>query len=154
MSIVNVPHPAAGKQSGLGGAQRAGFSTRWVRPSTALLTVSGELDAANSRQFADYAVGHISCSKELILDLRSVEFFSVSCVPALHNLNMRCAREGVGWTLVPSTAVSRVLRICDADEQLPATPTVATALLRLRNGFPCTGAGAYGEGATDAIFAV
>lgn len=152
MSIVNVPPPTAGEQSDLRGDQMAGFRTRWVRPSTALVTVSGELDAANSRQFAEYAVGHISCSKELILDLRSVEFFSVSCVPALHNLNMRCAREGVGWALVPSTAVSRVLRICDPDAQLPTTPTVATALSWLRNRFLHTGP--YGNGATDAIFAV
>lgn len=148
MSIVNVPTLLAGKQSDLRGDQMAGFSTRWVRPSTALVTVHGELDAANSRQFAEYAMGHISRSKELILDLQSVQFFSVSSVPVLHNLNMRCAREGVRWALVPSAAVLRVLRICDPDEQLPAAPTVKAALSRLRSGFSRRGV------ATDAIFAV
>ncbi|WP_458319772.1 STAS domain-containing protein [Mycolicibacterium brisbanense] len=148
MSILNVPSFTAGMQSGFRGDQMAGFSTRWARPSTALVTVRGELDAANSRQFAEYVIGHISRSKELILDLQSVQFFSVSCVPVLHNLNMRCAREGVGWALVPSPAVLRVLRICDPDEQLPAAPTVKTAVSKLRNGF------SYRGGATDAIFAV
>lgn len=89
MSILNVPSFTTGKQSGFRGDQMAGFSTRWARPSTALVTVRGELDAANSRQFAEYVIGHISRSKELILDLQSVQFFSVSCVPVLHNLNMR-----------------------------------------------------------------
>lgn len=152
MSIVNVAPPTAAGQSAHRGDQMAGFSTRWVRPSTALVTVGGELDAASARQFAEYAMGHISRSKELILDLQSVQFFSVSCVPTLHNLNMRCAREGVGWAFVPSAAVLRVLRICDPDEQLPAAPTIKIALSRLRNGFPPSAP--YGSIATNAIFAV
>ncbi|ORA27852.1 STAS domain-containing protein [Mycobacterium aquaticum] len=152
MSIVNVPPFPPGTRSDRRGDPMACFGTRWVRPSTALVTVGGELDAANARQFAEYAMGHISRSKELILDLQSVQFFAVSCVPALHNLNMRCAREGVGWALVPSPAVLRVLRICDPDEQLPTAPTIKTALSWLRNGF--SSSGSYRSIATNAIFAV
>ncbi|MGV9800816.1 hypothetical protein ACWDTP_22475 [Mycobacterium sp. NPDC003449] len=45
---------------------------------------------------------------------------------------MRCTREGVAWSLIPSSAVSRALRVCDPDELLPTSPTVATALSTLR----------------------
>lgn len=144
MSIVNVPPLIACKPSDVVADRIAAFSTRKARPSTAVVTVCGELDAGNARQFTEYALGHISCSKDLILDLTAVEFFAVSCFPVLHNVNMRCTREGVGWALVPSTAVSRVLRVCDPQRQLPTSSTLAAALSRLRQN------GAAG----DAVFAV
>ncbi|WP_018601592.1 STAS domain-containing protein [Mycobacterium sp. 155] len=152
MSVVNVPL-TAGKQYSLRGDQAAGFSTHWVGSGTAVVTVYGELDAANARQFAEYTVGHISHSKELILDLMAVGFFSVSCFPALHNLNMRCGREGVGWVLIPSTAVARVLRVCDLGGQLPTEATVATALSALR-GRRTIGSNTAAEAPADAFFAV
>ncbi|WP_231376656.1 STAS domain-containing protein [Mycobacterium sp. 141] len=117
------------------------------------MTAYGELDAANARQFAEYAVGHISHSKELILDLMAVGFFAISCFPALHNLNMRCGREGVGWVLIPSPAVARVLRVCDLDGQLPIEATVATALSALRSR-RITGSITAAEASPDAFFAV
>jgi anti-anti-sigma factor len=152
VSIINVPAFPVGKQPGLRGDQIAGFSTHWVRPSVAVVTASGELDASNARQFTDYAVGHISRSKELILDLTAVEFFSVSSFPTLHNVNLRCAREGVNWMLTPSVAVARVLRVCDPQRQLPTSPTVAMAWSQLRDRRG--GGRANAEAAADATFAV
>jgi anti-anti-sigma factor len=145
VSIINVPTLSAGKPSDHRNDhtdhQIAGFSTRWARPSTAVVTVCGELDAGNARQFTEYALGHISCSKELILDLTAVKFFAVSCFPVLHNLNMRCAREGVDWALIPSTAVSRALRVCDPHGQLPTmSTTVAASLSRLQRNWTAAGA--------------
>ena len=144
MSIVNVPPLTACKPSDVVDGRIAAFSTRLVRPSTAVVTVCGELDAANARQFTEYALGHISRSKDLILDLTAVEFFAVSCFPVLHNLNLRCTREGVEWALIPSAAVSRVLRVCDSQRQLPTSSTVAASLSRLLRN----------QGAADAVFAV
>lgn len=152
MSVVNVPL-TAGKPYSLRGDQTAGFSTHWVRSRTAVVTVCGELDAANARQFAEYAMGHISHSKKLVLDLMAVGFFSVSCFPALHNLNLRCGREGVGWVLVPSAAVARVLHVCDPGGQLPIEATVVAALSALR-GSRATGSNTAAEASAEAFFAV
>jgi anti-anti-sigma regulatory factor len=106
------------------------------------------------RQFTEYVLGHLGRSNELILDLKAVEFFSVSCFPVLHNLDLRCSRADVGWVLIPSAAVSRVLRICDAHGQLPTSPTIGTALSWLR-GRQAGGRASAGDGAAaDAIFAV
>jgi anti-anti-sigma factor len=155
VSISNVPTLTAGKQSDLRGDDIAGFNTRWVLPSTAVVTVCGELDASNVRQFTEYALGHIGCSKELLVDLKAVKFFSVSCFPVLHNLDLRCTRAGVGWALIPSAAVSRVLRIGDPRRRLPASPSVETALSTLRNRDAAGSLSpADAEAAADASFAV
>ena len=42
----------------------AHFATRWLRPSLAVISAHGELDAANAQEFVDYALrhaAHIDC---------------------------------------------------------------------------------------------
>ncbi len=59
------------------------------------------------------------------MDLRGLEFFGTAGFSALHTINVRCAGAGVRWAVVPSKAVSRLLRICDPDNALPvAEPAV------------------------------
>jgi anti-anti-sigma factor len=102
------------------------FATRWIRPSVAVITAYGELDAANANEFAEYALRQ-NC-RQLVLDLSGVDFFGTAGFSALHTINVQCAYAGTGWALVPSTAVSRLLRVCDPDSSLPITRTVETAL--------------------------
>ena len=54
-----------------------------------------------------------SAPNDLALDLTGVDFFGTAGFSALHTLNVRCAGAGVEWVLVPSNAVSRLMRICD-----------------------------------------
>jgi anti-anti-sigma factor len=106
----------------------AQFAMRWLQPSTAIITAHGEIDAANSIDFVDYAVSHDERMGALVIDLTGVKFFGSTGFSALHALNVRCAERGIGWAMAPSKAVSRLLRICDPDSALPVHRSMETAL--------------------------
>jgi anti-anti-sigma factor len=106
----------------------AHFATRWLQPSTGVITAHGELDAANAQEFVDYALRHAPHIERLVLDLTRVDFFGTSGFSALHTINVRCAGEKIQWALVPSAAVTRLLRICDPDSALPICSSVDVAL--------------------------
>jgi anti-anti-sigma factor len=106
----------------------AHFATRWLRPSMAVITAHGELDAANAQQFVDYALRHAAHTDRLVLDLTGVGFFGTAGFSALHTLNVRCAAEKIEWAMVPSPAVTRLMQICDPDSTLPICDTVDAAL--------------------------
>jgi anti-anti-sigma factor len=110
----------------------ASFATRWLQPSVAVITAHGDLDASNAQDFVDYTLRHAERTQRLALDLSGVDFFGTAGFSALHTLNVRCAGAGVEWVLVPSKAVSRLLRICDPDSALPIAATVPAALSRLQ----------------------
>ena len=110
----------------------ASFATRWLQPAVAVITAHGELDASNAQDFVDYTLRHAARTQRLALDLSGVDFFGTAGFSALHTLNVRCAGAGVEWVLVPSNAVSRLLRICDPDSALPIAATVPAALSRLQ----------------------
>ena len=110
----------------------ASFATRWLQPSVAVITAHGDLDASNAQDFVDYTLRHAERTQRFALDLSGVDFFGTAGFSALHTLNVRCAGAGVEWVLVPSNAVSRLLRICDPDSALPIAATVPAALSRLQ----------------------
>ena len=113
-------------------SQTAWFATRWLQPSVAVITAYGELDASNAQELVDYALRDAERTERLALDLTGVDFFGTAGFSALHTLNVRCAGAGVEWVMVPSTAVSRLLRICDPDSALPIAATMPAALSRLQ----------------------
>lgn len=86
------------------------------------------MDAANAAKLGDYTLRVALESHYLVLDLSGVAFFGTEGFSTLHMLNVRCAKAGVRWSMVPSAAVSRVLRICDPGGGLPAAITVDAAL--------------------------
>ncbi|MGH3675557.1 MAG: STAS domain-containing protein [Mycobacterium sp.] len=104
------------------------FASRWLHPSVAVITIHGDLDASNANEFVDYALRHAEHTDRLVLDLSRVDFFGTAGFSALHTLNVRCAGADVDWALVPSSGVSRLLRICDPDSALPIASTVQAAL--------------------------
>jgi anti-anti-sigma factor len=117
--------------------QDALFARRWLLPGaphTEVVTAHGELDAANAQDFVDYALRHHADMDGLILDLSGVSFFGTAAFSALHTLNVRCAGVGVAWVLLPSTAVARLLRICDPDATLPICDSIDSGLSVLRDG--------------------
>lgn len=97
----------------------AHFRTSWPETATAVVAVSGELDAANGIGFVDYALRHADTMQRLVVDLSGLTFFSTAGFSALHTLNVRCVGENIRWVLVPGKAVNRLLRICDPDVALP-----------------------------------
>ncbi|MGX9790246.1 STAS domain-containing protein [Mycobacterium sp. MMS18-G62] len=129
MSTVTHAQPASPEALNERAACRtAHFATRWLQPSMAVITAHGELDAANAQEFVDYALRHAPHIERLVLDLTGVDFFGTSGFSALHTVNVRCAGEKIQWALVPSSAVTRLLRICDPDSALPISRSVDVAL--------------------------
>jgi anti-anti-sigma factor len=102
----------------------ARFTADWG-PSGPVITAHGELDASNAGQLADYVQHCATHSRSLILDLRGVEFFGTAGFSALHTINVRCAGANVCWAVVPSQAVSRLVRLCDPDNTLPIAESAA-----------------------------
>src|SRR4051812_44920886 len=111
----------------------ARFATRWLQPDTAVIAAHGEIDAANSQEFVDYALRHAEQIGRLVLDLTGVEFFGTAGFSALHTLNVRCAGESIEWASVPSAAVSRLLRVCDPDSTLPFFDGIDAALAAVKD---------------------
>jgi anti-anti-sigma factor len=96
----------------------ARFNAKWG-PSSVVITALGELDASNAGQLADYVQRCATHAESLILDLSGLEFFGTAGFSALQTINVRCAGADLRWAVVPSRAVSRLLRICDPDNALP-----------------------------------
>jgi hypothetical protein len=69
----------------------------------------------------------------LILDLRDLDFFGTEGFSALHRISVCCAAPGIAWAVVPSAAVSRVLRIGDPQGLLPTASTVEAAMATVRD---------------------
>jgi anti-anti-sigma factor len=132
ISVAKRTNPNHGSHA----QQRAQFTTQHLAGSAVVVTVHGDLDAANAAVFTEYAVTHVKPGAKLVLDLSSVAFFGAACFATLHTLNVRCAGVNVDWTLVPSRAVSRVLRICDPDSGLTTAPDVTAALARKNDQRP------------------
>jgi anti-anti-sigma factor len=106
----------------------AQFSASWSTAGT-VITVDGELDAANSDQLAIYVQRNARRAKRVILDLRELNFIGTSGFSALHRINVVCSGARLSWAMVPSPAVTRLLRVCDPDSTLPVTTPLAEPLL-------------------------
>ena len=98
---------------------RAVFSASHQPSSTLLVTVEGDVDAANSRALARYVEGRVAGSERFELDLRLVDFFGTAGFAALHNVNVICCRYEVSWVLKAGRQLRRLLAICDPDGSLP-----------------------------------
>jgi anti-anti-sigma factor len=101
---------------------------RRLRSSVAVISAHGYIDASNADTLTEYTLGHLMRCRGLILDLRDLDFFGTDGFSALHRVAVCCADPGIGWAVVPSEAVSRVLRIGDPQGLLPAASTVEAAM--------------------------
>ncbi|MDY6997005.1 MAG: STAS domain-containing protein [Actinomycetota bacterium] len=97
----------------------ATFSASTPSADTVLVTVHGEVDAANSTALTRYVERRVGSAGQLVLDLQTVQFFAASGFAALAHINVVCERAGVRWSLLPGPHVDRMLRICDSRRELP-----------------------------------
>jgi anti-anti-sigma factor len=109
-------------------SRTAQFSARREASGT-VITVDGELDAANADQLAVYVQRSVMRSKRVILDLRGLDFIGTAGFSVLHRINVVCSGAQVYWAMVASQAVSRLLRVCDPDGTLPVTTPADEPLL-------------------------
>jgi anti-anti-sigma factor len=110
-------------------SRTAQFTAHWSSSGT-VVAADGELDAANADQLAACVQHCVGRSTRVILDLRGLDFIGTAGFSALHRINVMCSGAQVYWAMVPSPAVSRLLRICDPDGTLPVTTPAAEPLLR------------------------
>lgn len=129
MFAIRRPNPASNAETSSKPWENhsARFTAEWG-PSFVVVTAHGELDASNANQLADYVQGCAAHSKSITVDLSGLEFFGTAGFSALHTINVRCAGADVRWAVVPSKAVSRLLRICDPDNALPLAESVPDIL--------------------------
>jgi anti-anti-sigma factor len=104
------------------------FAYRRLRSSVAVISAHGHIDASNADTLTEYTRGHLMRCRGLILDLRDLDFFGTDGFSTLHRVSVCCADPGIGWAVVPSEAVSRMLRIGDPQGLLPAANTVEAAM--------------------------
>jgi anti-anti-sigma factor len=110
---------------------RASFAVR--QPSSTRVSVAavGEIDAVNGRALGRYVEGHTGISKQLVLDLRGVDFFGTQAFTALFYISVHCTRNDVDWMIIGSHPVRRLLSICDPEGELPLADDLSSALARL-----------------------
>ena len=115
-------------------AHRCGMATFTVRqcsPTRMAIGVIGEIDAVNGRALGRFVELHTRVSKQLVLDLRTVDFFGSHGFTALYYISVHCTRRDVDWVIVGGPPVQRLLSICDPEGELPLAGDLATALARL-----------------------
>ncbi|AHC24572.2 hypothetical protein TS71_16610 [Mycolicibacterium neoaurum] len=108
------------------------YTVRHLPPSTTVVEVCGQLDAANARRFSNYALTHLAHTEQLIVDLSAIDFFGTEAFSMLHTVSVTAAGKAARWVLVPSAAVRRLLRICDPDGVLPTAESTTEAACRLQ----------------------
>jgi len=127
-----LPTPSIPRADGLLSQSWGSRTTRLaygrLGSSVAVISAHGHIDASNADTLTEYTLGHLMRCRGLILDLRDLDFFGTDGFSALHRVSVCCADPGIGWAVVPSAAVSRVLRIGDPHGLLPAARTVEAAM--------------------------
>ncbi|MDZ7883519.1 MAG: STAS domain-containing protein [Mycobacterium sp.] len=93
------------------------FATEWRDIDLAVITVTGDIDAANSHRLLDYTLSKVLLCRRMILDLSQVGFFSSDGYWMLKTLESRCVLADIEFNLVPGAHVGRTLQICRQADQ-------------------------------------
>lgn len=87
--------------------------------ATFIVTVRGEIDAHNAKDFAvavcDATAGH----RVVDVDLGDLAFAGVDAISALHAINAQMRRRDADWTVLPNRTVTRLLDLCDPERLIP-----------------------------------
>ncbi|AXN43748.1 hypothetical protein DSM43518_00955 [Mycobacterium marinum] len=99
-----------------------------LKSEVVVISACGDIDASDVGAVVRCTLGQVAGCRGLILDLRWVDFFGAGGFLALHKISANCARARIGWALLLSAAVSRVLSVCDPQASLPAVSTLDASL--------------------------
>ncbi|MBV9089862.1 MAG: STAS domain-containing protein [Mycobacteriaceae bacterium] len=97
-----------------------------------IVSVAGDIDAANAESVVAHIRGFITPGRPLILDLSDLDFLGVEGVRSLCALDDACADARVECGLVASRAVRRLLRVAGRDRRVPAATSLIEVLGRVR----------------------
>lgn len=115
-------NPADDDSAGDGPRMRA-----HCRHAATVVTISGDVDAANIDCASDFATRYVAVGNAVIIDLSGVTLFAAPSISMLFAVDEACATAGVQWALVPGRAVSRVMRLTDCDAALPTASSLPEA---------------------------
>lgn len=109
-----------------GRAAVRGLSFAAVDSGASVRTVSvrGEVDACNAKDFAVTVCELAAGVERLTLDLSRLDFIAIDGCAALHSINLHMMRADTGWQVLPSPAVARLLALCDREGLIPAAGDV------------------------------
>jgi anti-anti-sigma regulatory factor len=93
-----------------------------------VVTISGEIDAMNVDRVSQYSRRFILPDKPLVVDLSRVGCLAAQGICLLDRIDGDCRTAGVEWALIPSPAVTRILRSTHREDDLPTADSVHEAL--------------------------
>jgi anti-anti-sigma factor len=108
-----------------------------LSPSRHAVAVIGDIDAQNGRNLGRFVEEHTGISRQLVLDLRAVDFAGTQAFTALYYISVHCSRNDVDWIIVGSHPVRRLLSICDPDGELPVVDNLTSGLDHLKRSARC-----------------
>lgn len=97
-------------------------------PSAVLLTIEGDVDAANAADVLQWARDCLEPARRLVVDMRGLTFFGTHGFSVLHRINVTCSARGIAVAFIAGREVERVLDICDPGRGLPVVDTVEAAV--------------------------
>jgi anti-anti-sigma factor len=115
-------------------ADRGLFRARELSATTVLVAAVGEIDASNSGKLLSYVDDLLPGYDQLVLDLSRLSFFGTDGYSTLHTIDARCSRRGIDWVLVPGPEVTRMLRVCDPEQQFKTEGNIVSATAALARG--------------------
>lgn len=95
-----------------------------------VVTIRGDIDAANVDRVTDHIRRLIRGSNPVVLDLSDVNGFAAAGISFVHRLDEACRAAAVEWTLVASPAVIARLS-AGGDDSYPTARSVREALRNL-----------------------
>lgn len=116
---------------------RATFAARRLSTSRLAVAVIGDIDACNGRGLGRFVEQHTGISRQLLLDLRAVDFAGTQAFTALYYISVHCARSDVDWVIVAGHPVRRLLSICDPEGELPLADDLTSGLDHLTRSARC-----------------
>lgn len=134
MSLATTAAPLAVTRLGRDRTDRGLFRARELSATTVLIAAEGEVDASNSGDMLRYVEENVAGYQQLVLDLSRLTFLGTDGFSALHTLDMRCARRGLQWVVVPGAEAARALRVCDPDGLLTTAGNIVSAVAALARG--------------------
>jgi anti-anti-sigma factor len=92
-----------------------------VRDGRVYVTLRGELDLATAPEFEQLVTEHIDAGRDLVVDLRALEFMDSSGIRVLVAAHTRAGREGTKLHIVrpePGSAVAKIVEVSGLDGEL------------------------------------
>jgi anti-anti-sigma factor len=125
MTVSYLQRPPIGRSAGPS-APLSGLFFSVSDGAGRTVAVSGEVDAANAKEFA-VTVGELAAGADrLTLDLTGLGFIALDGCAALHSINTQMMRAGTEWQVLPGAAVRRLLALCDRERLIPVAAVPLT----------------------------